>query len=447
MAQYSRRSVLGMGVALAGASAFGGAQAGVAPVGQAQVIMDHAGAAQNGPGDGSAQDERFWAGVARDYEVNPDIINLENGNWGVMSRPVLEAYLEQTRRVNRDNSYFARRSLYQEFLPIRSRVANALGAGDDEIVFTRNATEALQALIGGYQGLEPGQAVMMADLDYGAMQNEMRSLAQRQQCSVVELAVPESTDHDGLIAFYTDALDRHPEVKLLLLTHLSHRTGLMLPVREIVRAARDRGVDVIVDAAHSWGQLPFGVEDLEADFVGFNLHKWIGAPLGVGMAYIRRSRLESIAPNSASSAVEGEHIRGRVHTGTTNFAALLTVPAALDYHEGIGAARKAQRLRYLRGLWVDALRQHADWEILTPDDERLHVGITSLRHRELRSAEHNRELTDWLLKEHGVFTVHRNGVANGACVRITPALYNSPDDISRLVAALRAAKVAIRDWV
>ena len=423
MGSLRRRPLIGMGLALAGASA--------APLSMGARALTSG--TDSDPDDGT----EFWARIARDYVVREDIVNLENGNWGIMSKPVLETYLEHTRRVNRDNSYFARRSFYGEFLSVRERVASFLGAGVDEIVFTRNATEALKALIGGYRGLTADHAVMVADLDYGSMRDAMRSRAARDGCAVIDVSVPEGAGYDELIEFYRKQLQLHPTVKLLLLTHVSHRTGLMLPVREIVNLARERGVDVIVDAAHSWGQVPFSVDDLGADFVGFNLHKWIGAPLGVGLVYIRRSRLKQIVPDIAARDDEQEATRGRVHTGTTDFAALLSVPAALDYHQKIGPRQKTARLRQLRNRWVSALRDHERWEILTPDDPRLYAGITSLRHRELRSAEDNRQLASWLLAEHRVFTVHRDGVAAGACVRITPSVYNSLGDIDRLVAGLR----------
>lgn len=384
-----------------------------------------------------AADEAHWRTIARDFNVTDEFVNLENGNWGIMARPVLEKYLAHTRMVNYENSYFSRRKYADRYREALARIAAALGAQTDEIALTRGATEALQGLIGGYRGLKAGDAVMYADLDYGSIQAAFDHLAARDGCAVVRLAIPEPADKEGLVAFYRDALAANPAVKLVLLTHVSHRTGLVIPVREIAAEARAAGADVIVDAAHSWGQLDFSIDDLGADFVGVNLHKWIGAPLGVGAMYIRRDRLDMIAPNMSAGTWAQDRIFGRVHTGTSNFAAVLTVPDALDYHDAVGRANKEARLRYLRNLWVAEARPLDRIDILTPDDPALHAGITAFRLKDAVSADDNKAIAEKLLQEHGVFTVHRTGVARGACVRATPSIYNSGDDCLRLGEALK----------
>ncbi|MBU2141446.1 MAG: aminotransferase class V-fold PLP-dependent enzyme [Alphaproteobacteria bacterium] len=394
-------------------------------------------AAPAASGSIAPDNEAYWSRIAAQYDVTDEVTNLENAYWGLMARPVLEAYIRNTERVNRENSFYARRKYNADMVPIHARVAALLGASTDEIVLTRGATEALQGLIGGYRGLKPGDAVMYADLDYDSMLPAMDTLAEHNGCSVVRLAIPEPVTHDELVSFYTNALTANPQVRLLLLTHVSHRTGLVMPIREIVAIAREHGVDCIVDAAHSWGQLDFNVDDLGADFVGFNMHKWIGAPLGIGIMYIRKGRLESIA-SSISERPEGTGtIFDRIHTGTTNFAASLSVPDALDFHEMVGPANKAARFAYLRNLWVSEMRSDPRLEILTPDDPRLHAGITSIRIKGRTSLEDNLALVKTLLDDHGIFTVHRTGVAKGCCVRVTPSLYNTPQDSLKLVAALR----------
>ena len=384
-----------------------------------------------------ASDERHWRHVADDFDIKHDIINLENGYWGIMARPVLEKYLAASRFVNRDNSFYARRGYDADFARTRARVARAVGARSEEIALTRGATEALQGLINGYNRLRPGDAVMYADLDYYSMQAAMDALAARNGCDVVRLAIPEPVSHDALVEFYDAALAANPKVLLMLLTHVSHRTGLLMPARAIIAAARRRGVDVIVDAAHSFGQIDMTLANLDADFVGFNLHKWIGAPIGAGLMYIRPSRLADISPNPSAQGEELNRTEGRVHTGTSNFAAFMTVPDALDYHDRIGQLAIAARLRHLRNLWVTAVKDVPGLQILTPDDERLHAGMTSFRFAGKTSVADNKAIVERLLRDFGIFTVHRDGVAKGACVRVTPAIYNSADDVLRLADALK----------
>ncbi len=418
---FSRRSVL------AGATSLGLATS--APL--RALPAPHSGAV-------GAADEKFWAKVAAQYGVTEDIIQLENGNWGIMARPVLETYQRHVERVNRDNSYYARRGMGADLDAARARLARFLKVGSDEVVFTRNATEALKALIGGYNRLRPGDAVLYADLDYGSMQASLAAVADACGAGLITMVVPEPADRKNVIAAYENAFDKNPNLKLVLLTHISHRTGLMIPVREIADKARSRGIDVIVDAAHSLGQVEYAIPDLGADFVGLNLHKWIGAPLGVGAMYIKRNRINAIDPDIADEQKDSGLIDSRVHTGTVDYAALLTVPAALDFQATIGASSRAARLRFLRDQWVDRLRSDDRFEILTPDDPAMHGGITSFRLRGVTSEDGNRQLARRLLEDHSIFTVHRTGVAAGSCVRITPALFNSPVQFDSLVIALKS---------
>ena len=306
-------------------------------------------------------DEAGWLAIAGQYDLPPGIIQLENAYWGAMARPVREEYQRQVERVNRLSSYYGRLSYGADHGRVKAALAQRLKVPPEEIALTRNATEALKALIGQYDRLRAGDAVLIADLDYDSMQAACASLARRCGADLIRIALPEPASHQGLIDIYAATLDAHPAIKLMLLTHVGHRTGLMMPVREIAAMARARGVDVIVDAAHSWGQADFSLPDLDADFVGLNGHKWIGAPLGVGILHIRKGRLDAIAPDPADEGGAPDRIESRVHTGTLDFAAQLSVPAALDFQAKIGPATKAERLRALRDRWAEALRGWTGW--------------------------------------------------------------------------------------
>jgi selenocysteine lyase/cysteine desulfurase len=384
----------------------------------------------------TATDEAFWRGIAAHYDVPSDVIQLENGNWGAMARPVLAEYLRLVERVNRDTSYYARRGLVGDLIAAKADLATEMGVSAEDIALTRNATEALKALILGYNRLQPGDAILYADLDYDSMQACMESLQIRRGVTVIKIALPEPATRQSLIAAYTAAFDAHPRMRLVLLTHLSHRTGLVVPVRDIAAAARARGIDTIVDAAHSWGQLDFALPDLDCDFIGLNCHKWLGNPLGVGAMYVRRSALDRIDPDPANDATIRDGVHSRVHTGTVDFAAQLTLPAALRFQRSIGAARRAARLNMLRDRWVSRVRRVAQIEVLTPDDAELHGGITSFRLHGVTSDAANAALARQLLEKHRIFTVHRSGAMRGSCVRVTPGLFSSAEQMDALAAAI-----------
>lgn len=382
-------------------------------------------------------DEAFWRGVASHYDVTREVIQLENGNWGMMARPVLQAYERNLERVNRDTSYYTRRGMMKDWMAARDALAATVRVPDEEIAFTRNATEALKALTLGYNALRPGDAVLYADLDYDSMQACMDSLKARRGVTVVKIALPQPATRQSLIDAYASAMEANPRLKLILLTHLSHRTGLVLPVREIAAMARARGIATIVDAAHSWCQLDMTLADLDCDYVGINCHKWLGAPLGVGAIHIRQGALAAIDRDPANPAADRDTINARIHTGTLDFAAPLTIPAALAFQNTIGSTRRADRLAALRNRWVEQVRPLTAIEILTPDDRALHAGITSFRLAGKTSSADNIALTKRLLEEFRIFTVYRDGPAGGACVRVTPALFNTMADMDALAAALK----------
>ena len=240
------------------------------------------------------EDESYWHAVRALYATSNSPVNLENGFWGAMAEPVKAMFQYWTDRVNFENTALIRPHWPQLLEGLRHEVAHALGCEADEIVLTRGATESMLALISGYRHLKPGDTVLYGDLDYPAMRHAMEWLRERRGVTPVRLTLPEPATHDAVIDTYARALRDHPGTKLVLLTHLSHSTGLVLPVAELADLARAAGADVIVDAAHSWGQMDFKVADLNARFAAFNLHKWVGAPLGCGCLYIQRGHVTSI---------------------------------------------------------------------------------------------------------------------------------------------------------
>ena len=390
-----------------------------------------------GPLDTIARDEPYWEAVARQYPVTDAVVNFEAGYFGMMAAPVLAAYHAHLDRVNRESSYFARRAFPPLMQAARQRLADFVGVKPSELLFSRNATEALQAIISQYRRVGPGDVVMYADLDYNAMQWAMNALAARTGARVVTLDIPEPVSRDAILAAYAAALDREPRTKLLLLTHCNNKTGLIHPVKAIADLARARGVDTVVDAAHSFGQVPLTVAELGADFVGLNVHKWLGAPVGVGAMVIREEKLDRIDRAHADESAPLTRIESRLHTGTTNFATVLTVPDALDFQQQLGIERKAARLRYLRDRWVHAVRDVPGVQILTPDDPALTGAITGFRLHGRGEPAANAALARTLLDEFGIFTFQRTGIAKGDCIRVTPTLYNRPADCDRLADAIR----------
>lgn len=382
-----------------------------------------------------ARDELFWRTFADRYALEPGPINLENGYFGRMSRTVVEEYQHNIELINRGNSVHVRQRFEQgENEQVRAQLADLMGVTAESVAFTRNASDGLQSLIRNYNRLQPGDQVLICDLEYDTVKGAMRWLARHRGVEVIEIEHAHPASFDSLLATYRDAFVRYPKLKLMALTHVTHRTGLVMPVRAIAAAAREHGIDVILDGAHALGQIEFNLDDLGIAFAGFNLHKWIGAPLTLGFIYIAPERLADIDPDMGEVHFPVTDIRARTPYSTPNIPALLTLPLVFEEHRAMGgSAAKGARLNYLRNRWVSAVRDLPGIDVMTPDDPQLYCGITSMRFT--RHAD-QQAMAERLLKDYNLFTVVRSGAASGPCIRITPGLTTTAADMDTLSAAL-----------
>ena len=382
-----------------------------------------------------ARDEDFWQTFADRYDVEPGPVNLENGYFGRMSRTVVEEYHRNIELINRNNSVYVRQRFEQgEGQKISAQVAGLIGVAAESVALTGNATAGLQALIRNYNRLQPGDQVLFCDLEYDTVKGAMRWLGRNRGVEVIEIEHQHPASFDSLLATYREAFTRYPRLKLMALTHVTHRTGLVMPVQAIAAAAREHGIDVILDGAHALGQLEFDLKELGIDFAAYNLHKWIGAPLTLGFMYIAPERLADIDPDMGEVHFPVTDIRARTPYSTPNIPALMTLPLVIEEHHAMGgSAAKGARLNYLRNLWVRPARELPGIEVMTPDDPRLYCGITSMR---FTAHADQQPMVERLLNDYNLFTVVRSGAASGPCIRITPGLTTTADDMMRLTKAL-----------
>lgn len=389
--------------------------------------------------------EAMQAEMLRLYEVDRTIVNFDAAYYGAMTRPVHAAYTERTAWVNRYNSTFLRSAVDgvprdPELDKSRAAVATLIGAAPDEVALSGGGTEALYALIVNYRLLKPGDAVIYADVDYDEMQYAMDYLEQSRGAKVVRFSLPEPHTRANILAAYDRVLKDTPRAKLLLLTHVSNRNGLIPPVREIVAMAKARGVDVILDSAQAVGQMPFDVAATGADFIGFSLHKWVGSPLGTGAIYIRKERQPDIQPWLGNRIYGAGDIRARIPTGTVDFAARLTIPVALRVQDAIGLPRKFAHLRALRDHWVDRVADIAGVRLMLPPERDNYGAISAFRLPGMTTPEQAKAAQARFIARHRLLVVAKAGLASGPVLRVTPALFNTTAELDRLVAAIRAER-------
>ena len=382
-------------------------------------------------GEGAADDEKFWKRIAKKYyDVSGDYINLENGYYGIQPKPVLNAFIKNVAIANSQAARFARKDFPGIAAAAKKELADFLGVSDEEIIFTRNATEALNIAIQGYP-FKQGDEVLLNQLDYFSMIETFRLLEKRGKIKVNTFEMPLlPNSEDEIVEVYRKLITE--KTRVVLLTHVSNINGLIVPVAKIAAIAKEKGIDTITDSAHALGQLKFSLPELGSDFVGLNLHKWIGNPVGAGVLYIKKGRIKEMNVLFGDVNTSETSINKLAHFGTTPFAVIMTVPDSIAFHKQLGIDRISERLHYLKSIWVNDLKQHPNIEVVTPGGKNLSCAIASFRLKNKTSAQ----VADYLFKEHNIFTVSRT-LGKDGCVRVTPSVYNSADDVRKFVAALK----------
>lgn len=381
-------------------------------------------------GDGAPNDEKYWKNIAKKYyEVSRDYVNLENGYYGIQPKPVLAAFQKNIIIANKEAARFARKEYPALSAGIKKQLAEFLGVSDEEIIITRNATEALNIAIQGYP-FKPGDEVLINQLDYFSMIEAFRMLEKRGEIKVNAFEMPLlPANEDEIVEIYRKQIT--PKTRVILLTHVSNINGLIVPVAKIAAMAKRKGIDTITDSAHALGQVPFSLTGLGSDFVGLNLHKWIGNPVGAGILYIKKERIKDMKPLFGDVNSQEGSIGKLAHFGTTPFAVIMTIPDSLAFHKMMGVEKISARLHYLKSLWLEQMQTMANVEIVSPDN--LTCGIASFRVREKNSPE----IADFLYKQKNILTVSR-ALGKQGCIRVTPAVYSSIEDVKKLVSAIHA---------
>ncbi|ANM30363.1 hypothetical protein ABI59_13450 [Acidobacteria bacterium Mor1] len=375
----------------------------------------------------AARDELFWSQIRAAYRQSPLFSNMESGFYSPTPEPVLETMCDGARRINETPSFYMRRRQDEERAAVRRELARFVGVGHDEIVVTRNTTESLNTVIHGLE-LGPDDGVLYCGREYSSMREALEQRAERYGLNLQKIDLPYLPgDPDAIVKAYADAIT--PATKVILVSHVIYLTGQILPVRAICDMAHARGIEVICDAAHSIGHLEFKIPDLDCDYLGSSLHKWLGAPLGNGLLYVRKNKIPKVWPLLGDSALPKDDIRKLEHLGTLPVHNQLAIAHAIRFHESIGSARKEARLRHLKDSWTQRVIEHPRVGLATPTEPERSCAIATVTVDGIDSHEVARRLYD----EHRVFTV---AVPQG--VRIAPNLHATKSDVDRLVEGLLA---------
>ena len=371
-----------------------------------------------------ARDEDFWLEVQQAFTLDRTIINLNNGGVSPSPRVVQEAMRRYLEYSNTAPVYTMWQVLEPEIEAVRHRLATSFGCDPEEMAITRNASEALEIVQLGIP-LERGDEVLTTTQDYPRMLTTWHQRERREGIVLKEISFPVPPPSQDDLA---DRVERAitPKTKVIHVCHITNLTGQIFPIRRIVRAARERGIEAIVDGAHAYAHFPFTRDELDCDYYGTSLHKWLLAPHGTGFLYVRKAKIERLWPLMAAPPEMNRDIRKFEEIGTHPAANHNAIAEALTFHEGLGPERKAARLRYLFQRWAKRLERQPRVKILTPYDAAQSCGLASFS---VEGLDVNKLVT-YLWDKHRIIVtpiVHQEFT----CVRVTPNVYTTVAEIDR----------------
>ena len=380
-----------------------------------------------------AGDEEFWTSIRKGYKLKPAFINLENGYYNFLPEQILEKFIGHVREINFQGSYYMRTVQFDNKKSMAAKLAALAGCSSDELIVTRNTTESLDMIIGG-QDWKPGDEAVMAEQDYGAMLEMFNQVSKRYGVIKKVVSVPNHPQSDDeIVNLYASAISE--KTKLLMVCHMINITGQILPVRKICDMAHQRGVQVMVDGAHSFAHFKFTIPELNCDYFASSLHKWLSVPLGSGILYVKREKIGNVWPLLAEGERKPDDISRLNHIGTHPAHTDLTISDAIDFYNIIGVERKEARLRFLKNYWTSKVRDLPNVILNTPADPTRSCGIANVGLKSMKPSE----LGDILFSKYTIYTAPIDGAGVHGC-RITPNVYTTTADLDVLVKALSELK-------
>lgn len=395
----------------------------------AQNLDDKLQPYQHFSADEIASNEDFWYQVKQAYTVSTNLVNLNNGGVSPSPKVVQDAVERYNKLCNEAPSHYMWHILDKNREGLRTKLANLAGVSKDEIAINRNASEALETIIFGLR-LNAGDEVVLTKQDYPHIINAWKQRALREGIVLkfISFDFP-IEDKEEIVKRFEEAFNS--KTKVVNITHMINWIGQILPVKEIAAKAKKRGIKVVVDGAHSFAHLDFNISDLDCDYFGTSLHKWLCAPFGSGMLYVKKDNIKDLFPLFAAEKPEGDDIRKFESLGTRSFAIEQAIGQAIDFHHWIGAERKQKRLQYLKNYWISGISKYPNVKIHTSLNPEFACGIGLFSIEGMKPVRINS-----LLKSQ--YQIHAVGIVweNISGVRIAPNVYTTIRDLDRLIHAV-----------
>jgi selenocysteine lyase/cysteine desulfurase len=376
-----------------------------------------------------ARDGDIWHYVQNAFTSSPNVMNLNNGGVSPQPKVVQEAFENYNRFSNEGPAYYMWQVLGEGREPVRRNLADLSGCSADEIAIVRNTTEALETIIFGLN-LKKGDEVVLTRQDYPNMINAWKQREKRDGIVLKWVNLPQPIeDENAIVEAYREQFSNR--TKIIEIMHMINWTGQILPAKMLADAAHKEGIEVLVDGAHTFAHLEFKIPDLDCDYYGTSLHKWLFAPFGTGMLYVKKDKISKIWPLTAPGDPESTDIRKFEAMGTRSFPAELAIGTAISFHEMIGSERKEARLRYLKDYWMDALSDIKGIRFFTSKKPQFSCGLANFGIDGMEPGDIQKKL----LSSYKIYTVamvweNINGI------RVTPNVYTTTSDLDKFIRAV-----------
>lgn len=388
----------------------------------------------------TAEDEDFWLGVRQAFSLDPTLVNFNNGGCSPSPRIVAECLKRQLEFANQAPSIYMWRQLEPEIEGVRTRLAKLFAADPEEVAITRNASESLMTCLFGLP-MSAGDEVLTTTQDYPRMINTLKQRERREGIKMVQIDVPPApATHQEIVDLFERGITSR--TKMILVSHVIFMTGQINPVRQVCDLGKKHGIPVVVDGAHAFAHFPFTQETLACDYFGTSLHKWLMAPIGTGMLYVRKPHIEKLwalmpgGPGKKSDTPPGQDddIRKFEEIGTHQAAVHNAIGEALTFHEMLGGERKAARLRYLKSRWTDRLRDLKNVRFHTNLHEDHSCAFCTVEIEGIKPGD----LATWLEAKHKIVVT---GIEHPQFrgLRVSPQVYSLVSEVDRFAEAMLTA--------
>ncbi len=379
--------------------------------------------------DASVENEDFWGWIRENYTISANLINLNNGGVSPQPKVVQDAHIRNYQYSNEAPSYYMWRILNEQREGLRQKLAVLCGVMPEEIAINRNTTEGLNSIIFGLD-LKEGDEVVLSTFDYPNMMNAWKQREKRDKIKLVWIDIPQPTEDDAtIVKLYESAISS--KTKIVHITHLINWTGNIVPCKAIADMAHKKGCEVIVDGAHSFAHMDYKIEDTGADYFATSLHKWLGAPFGSGLMYIKKDKIKKVWALLSSAEPDGDDIKKFENLGTRSFASEMAIGTAIDFHNIIGAKRKEARLRFLKDHWIEKAVKLPKAKIFTSLKSNYSCAIASIGFEGWQAQQVEFNLFD-NYKIHSGSVIREN--VNG--IRVSPNVYTNIQELDVLIKGL-----------